>query len=376
MIKVIHVISDTNIGGAGTLLLNYLKNFDRGEFDIKVALPGDSALIPRISELGYPVIETEGGRDKSFDLRAVGEFMRIFKREKPDIVHTHSSFSARLAAFLSGVKSRIYTRHCVFEMPWYLTHFPGKQINGLVNNTLATRVIAVAEAAKKNLTDTGVSEKKIDVIINGVEPVRAMSAEEKDDFRRSTGFSTEDFVCLISARLEEYKGHKYFLDAAAIVAEEDESARFIVMGAGSLEKELRDRAANLGIESKVLFTGFVTDVAPYVNIADLNVNCSYGTETSSLALSEGMSLSKPAVATNYGGNPYMVEDGENGFTVPVKDAGALADAIIKIKNDKDLYARMSAAAYKRYTEKFTATAMTKKLEKIYEEETERRKLKK
>lgn len=375
MIKVIHVISDTNIGGAGTLLINYLKNFDREKFEIKVAVPKGSALIPRIKDVGYEVIETDGGRDKSFDVWAIGEFVRIFRREKPDIVHTHSSFSAKLAALLTGVKSRIYTRHCVFTMPWYLTHFPGKQINGLVNNTLATKIIAVAEAAKDNLTETGVSEKKISVIINGVEPIRAMSDEEKLAFREKLGLAKEDFVCLISARLEAVKGHKYFLDAAAIVAAEDEHAKFIVMGGGSLEQELRARALKHGLEDKVIFTGFVSDVTPYVNVMDLNVNCSYGTETSSLALSEGFSLSKPAVATIYGGNPYMVADGENGLLVPIKDAPKLADAIIRIKDDRELYDKMSEAAYKRYTEKFTAAHMTRQLEAIYEEDVKRRKRK-
>ncbi len=373
MIKVIHVISDTNIGGAGTLLINYLKNFDRERFEIKVAVPKGSALTPRIREVGYEVIETNGGRDKSFDVGAIGEFVRIFKREKPDIVHTHSSFSAKLAAFLAGVRSRIYTRHCVFDMPWYLTHFPGKQINGAVNNTLATRIIAVAEAAKENLTETGVSAKKIDVIINGVEPLRVMESDEKKAFREKLGFSEEDFICLISARLEAVKGHKYFLDAAAIVAAEDEHAKFIIMGGGSLDEELRARARTLGLDGKVLFTGFVSDITPYVNIMDLNINCSYGTETSSLALSEGFSLSKPAVATLYGGNPYMVADGENGLLVPIKDAPKLADAIIRIKDDPELYKKMSEAAYKRYNEKFTALHMTRQLEKIYEEDVQRRK---
>ncbi len=372
MIKVIHVISDTNIGGAGTLLINYLKNFDREKFDIKVALPKDSALIPRIRAVGYEVIETEGGRDKSFDIGAIGEFVKIFRRERPDIVHTHSSFSAKLAALLSGVKSRIYTRHCVFDMPWYLTHFPGKQINGFVNNSLATKIVAVAEAAKDNLTETGVSAKKITVIINGVDAIKPMSEDEKLAFRHSIGLDGDDFVCLISARLEAVKGHKYFLDAAAIVAAEDERAKFIIMGAGSCEEELHAQAESLGIADKVIFTGFVSDITPYVNIMDLNINCSYGTETSSLALSEGMSVGKPAVATLYGGNPYMVADGENGLLVPIKDAVLLADAVSKIKNDPELYARMSENAYKRYKEKFTAAAMTRQMERLYEEDVKRK----
>lgn len=369
MIKVIHVISDANIGGAGTLLLNYLKNFDRERFEIKVVVPSGSLLIPSVKELGYEVIETANGQNKSFDVKQISALKKIFKSEKPDIVHTHSSFAAKLAAFLAGVKTRIYTRHCVFDMPWYLCHFPGKQINGLVNNTLATKIIAVAEAAKKNLTDTGISEKKISVIINGVEPLKEMSTAEKNDFRKSLGIGENDFVVGISARLEEVKGHEYFIRAAEIISKEEDDVRFLIMGTGSLEEKLKAQAKEAGLAEKIIFTGFVNNVTPYVNIMDLNANCSFGTEATSLALAEGMSLKKPAVVTVYGGNPYMVEDGKNGYLVPIKDAEKFAEAVLKVKRDKALYADMSEKAYQQYLDKFTASAMTRQLEKIYEQET-------
>ena len=81
MIKVINVISDTNIGGAGTVLLTTLYNIDRSKFEVKVVLPEKSALIPKIDALGFECIPTKGGADRSLDLRAVKEFIRIFKTE-------------------------------------------------------------------------------------------------------------------------------------------------------------------------------------------------------------------------------------------------------------------------------------------------------
>ena len=79
MIKVIHILSDMNIGGAGTLLVNYLKNFDKSRFIIKIILPEGSLLTPRITALGYEVIEIEGLMDKSLDLSAIGKLKKIFK---------------------------------------------------------------------------------------------------------------------------------------------------------------------------------------------------------------------------------------------------------------------------------------------------------
>lgn len=370
-IKILHILTDTNIGGAGTLLINYLRCFDRNKYDISVCLPEGAALAPKVEAEGYRVIPLQHGHDKSFEMAAISEFIKLFKKEKPDIVHTHSAFSAKLAAFLGGVKSRIYTRHCTFDMPRKLTTFPGKQINGFVNNTLATQIIAVADSAKDNLTETGVSEKKITVIVNGVLPLRDVSEEEIAAKRAELKLSDGDFVCGIAARLEHYKGHAYLLDTVKEISETHPNIKVLIMGRGSEEDVLKAKAKALGIEDNVIFTGFITDLAPYYHVTDLCLNCSYGTEATSMALGEGMSLSIPAVVTSFGGNPYMVENDVNGYLVPIKDSHAMAEAIIRIMNDADLRLRLGEGARRMFEERFTAEAMTRKLERIYDAEAER-----
>ncbi len=371
-IKVIHVLTDTNIGGAGRVLIQFLKSFDREMFDVSVVLPRGAELTSLVGAEDVPVILTENGGDKSYDRRAVSEYRKIFREERPDIVHTHSSLSARVAAFTSGVKSRIFTRHCTFDMPRKLTSFPGKQINGFVNNRLATRIIAVAYSAADNLTDTGVSPKKITVIMNGVSPLRSVTDEEKTALRESLGIGADDFVCGISARLEPYKGHAYLLDAAKKIAAEPGGARikFVVMGIGSEEENLKARVRDEGIDN-VVFTGLVKDVAPYYYIMDLQLNCSYGTEATSISLCEGMSIGLPAVVTTFGGNPYVIEDGVNGLTVPPKDADAMAEKIVAAASDPKLLRDLSDGAFEVYGKKFTARSMTEQMEKIYLEEARR-----
>lgn len=370
-IKIIHVLTDTNIGGAGTLLVNYLHCFDREKYDISVCLPEGGELIPLVEAEGYRVIPLKHGHDKSFENAALKEYISIFRRERPDIVHTHSAFSAKLAAFLAGVKSRIYTRHCAFEMPRKLTTFPGKQINGFINNTLATEIIAVAGAAKDNLTETGVSEKKITVIINGVREVRRTSPEEQADLKAQLGIKDSTFVAGIPARLEHYKGHAYLVETVREVAEAYPDFVCLFMGDGSEAENLKVKARELGVENKIIFTGFIRDMAPYYNIMDLNLNCSYGTETSSLSLSEGMSLKVPAIATTFGGNPYMITEGVNGLLVPMKDSHAMAEAILSLIRDRELLAKLSEGAREMYEKKFTAAAMTRQLEVIYDREARR-----
>ena len=125
----------------------------------------------------------------------------------------------------------------------------------------------------------------------------------------------------------------------------------------------------------MIFTGFVHNVAPYYNIIDLNLNCSWGTETSCLALSEGMSIGLPAIATTYGGNPYMITEGVNGYLVPEKDGHAMAEAIVKVMEDREGFEKLKIGARKMYEEKFTAAVMTRQLEKLYEDAVKRRKKK-
>lgn len=374
MIKVLNVLTDTNIGGAGRIFLQYLKCIDRTRFDIYVAVPSGSQLIPLINEVGFDVIETKFGHDRSYEKGAVGELRRIIKDVKPDIVHTHSSFAGKLAAYLCGVKSRIYTRHCVFDMPKKLTTFPGKQVNGFVNNTLSTEIIAVADAAAENLTDTGVSAKKITVILNGVEPVREITPEEKAEFRRSVGIGEDEFVGLISARLEVYKGHSYLIEAAKLIRErtgDGRKIRIVFMGDGSERENLEHQCKELGVEDTVMFTGFVGDIVPWCNIMDLNLNASWGTEATSLALCEGMSLGKPAVVTDFGGNPGLITDGENGLLVQKKNGEAMAEGILRVANDRELYERLSVGAAERYKRDFTSQVMTDKIMAFYDKSVAR-----
>lgn len=362
--RIIEVSSDSNIGGAGRCLITFLKNMDRGKFDVKVILPPNSLLRPEIEALGTEVIELEGIAEKSLDINSIRKFKKIFKREKPDLVHTHASMSARIAAKQCGAKV-VYTRHSVFPPTKRLTAFPGKTVNGIVNNHYSDSIIAVAEAAKDNLTDTGVSEHKISVILNGVDGLEKVSDERKRQIRENFGINGDELVISIVARLEEIKGHDYFIEAAKLLTEEGLGAKFVIAGTGSYEKQLKEKVRELRLEDTVLFTGFITNVEELMNITDIQVNASFGTEATSLALLEGMSLGVPAVVSDFGGNPGVIRDGENGFVVEKQNSSALKDAIKKLIADRDLYNRMSARSREIFEQRFTARIMTENTENLY-----------
>ena len=361
--KVLHIITDTNIGGAGRLLLAVLKNIDKDRFDVSVAVPENSALAPLISKTGAKVIPTRHGRDKSYEPAAVRELVWIIKREKPDVVHTHASLSGRLAAKKCRVKIRIMTRHCAFGNKKIAETFPIKQLRGAFSDNLTTHYVATAQIAKRQLVAAGCSEKKITVIQNGAEKMRKVDENEKAALRAALGIPENAFVVGISARLEEYKGHKYLINAMGKI--EVNEIYLLVVGDGSLRTELEKYAAEKVVSDKVIFAGFQPDMAPYYSIFDIGVNCSYGAETTPLAITEAMSVGVPSVVSNSGGNADTVTDGVDGIVVPEKDSDALAAAINLLYSDREKLKTLSEHACRSYAEKFSAEIMTEKYEKLY-----------
>lgn len=363
MIKVIEVSSDSNIGGAGKCILILLKELDRTKFDVSVVLPPNSLLADEIKKMGVKIIEVEGIAEKSMDFGAISKLKKVFLDEKPDIVHTHASMSARIAARLAGCKV-VYTRHSVFPPAKAISRGIGKVINGIVNNYFSDRIIAVAEAAKDNLTQTGVTDKKIDVVLNGVYPLECL--ENKDEIYKRFGLSPGEKVISIIARLEDIKGHEYFIEAADMLLSEGYDAKFVIAGTGGYEEVLRQKVKDLNREKDIIFTGYISDVDKLMNITYIQVNASYGTEATSLSLLEGMSLGIPAVVSDFGGNPGVIKSGKNGLIVPKQNSLALKEGLARVLRDEELYLELSKGSKEIFATTFTAQAMTRNTEKIYE----------
>lgn len=361
--KVINVTSDHNIGGAGRCILAFLEHYDREKFDVSVVVPRGSELIPNIASTNTNIIEADGLENKSYSNKAVGELVKIFKKEKPDIVHTHASFSARIAARIAGIPV-VYTRHSVFPNSPRVTHGIGKLINGFANNITSDKIIAVAGAAMDNLTEAGVNAAKITVVKNGVKPVRKFSEEEITEVRKSYGIADE-FVFAMIARVENIKGHDFFIDAAKNIIKDFDNVKFMICGTGGYLDHVKARVENENLSDKVLVTGHIKDVTAVMNIIDVNVNASFGTEATSLSLLEGMSLGKPIIASDYGGNPELVISGVNGLMFESKNSLELEDRMRNLLSDKQLYKQLSDGAEKLYREKYTADINARNIEEIY-----------
>ena len=366
MIRVLNIISDTNIGGAGRVILNYLRYADRDKFETLVAIPRGSLLKPLLEEAEVPVYEVDGMADCSYASQDVKALQALIRRVKPDLVHTHGALSGRIAAKRCHVPV-VYSRHSAFPVPAKLKYPPGRWVNKLLNEHYADHIIAVSPATRDNLTEGGISPKKITVVMNGVAPVSPISDGEKAALRRSLGLEPDVFTFGILARIEDYKGHLYLVYAAKLLKDRGYSNfRILVAGTGAFEEEVTRAVTEMGVEDVVQMLGFRSDAAALLNILDVQLNASYGTEATSMALLEGMSLGLPTIASDYGGNPFVITSGQNGLLFPSKDSAALADAMAELMDHPEEVAIMREKALETYQSRFTGEVFARNTEQIYE----------
>ena len=361
MTKVLHILTDKNRGGAGDQVLTLIKAADASAFRFEIIVPENALIIPILTEHGITYHEAPHIADKSFSFAGVKALYDLVKRIKPNIVHTHSSLSGRIAAKLCRV-GIVHTRHSVFPVAWWRKIFPIKQLAGLANNLLSTRIIAVSPAAKDNLLDLGTAERKIYTIFNGTPPAQSFTPEETEVLKQKYDIPPETFVLSIMARLTEIKGHDYILDAAKAIPE----VLVLVAGTGDRQAHLENRIASEKI-TNVKLLGFIDDVDEIIAISDAQLNASFGTEASSMAVILGLSAGRPAIVSDYGGNPFIIQGGVNGIVTETRNSLALAKAIYRLKSSPELYKQLSEGASRVYNEKFTDKKMASDTEAVYKE---------
>lgn len=363
MIKILNIITDSNIGGAGRCLLNYMRYCDKTQFDTAVVLPTGSDLKPDLLALGTRLIELPGIAEKSFSLGAIRAMVEIIKQEKPDIVHTHGSFSGRIAA--KRCKALVvFTRHSGFTPPGYLKKGPLHALHGALQCHYADKVIAISPFTAQNLMDGGIPESRIAVMMNGVAPLERPSPEVQRELRQRWNIPDGIFTAGILARLEPYKGQMLLLDAAKILLDRGRDFRILIGGAGSQEQELREKIKELGLSEQVKMVGFVKNVAEFLSVLDVQVNSSY-VEASSLSVIEGMTLSVPTVASNCQGNPWLVDDGISGLLFESGDPKDLAEKLTLLMDDPEKPAALGRGARCEYEKRFTGEIYTKNVEDVY-----------
>lgn len=350
--KVLHVCSDTNVGGAGRYVLTLLAQPRITErYEVAVACP-EGDLAAAVRRAGIPVMLYPGA-NRSFSWAAVRGLLGHMNRWRPQVVHTHGSLAGRFAGATMGARV-IYTKHglAAAEEQAIQVRGAGRLAKMAAVRLMADRIVAVSEAVKRALIAQGANPHRIRVIPGGVD-----LAAYQEPAPLVPG------VLGALGRLQTEKGFDVLLEAMTHLRGE---ARLILGGEGLLEEELARRASELGLSDAVKLPGFVPDVAAFMKQIGLFV-LSSRSEGLGLVVVEAMAAGRPVVATRVGGVPEVVVDGETGLLVPPEDPGALVAAIRRLLTDPDLAARMGEAGRRRAEVVFSAERMAEQTVTLYEE---------
>ena len=355
--KITHVISDSNIGGAGILLCRILKGLV-SDYEQEVILPEGSALTHKIPA-GVRLTELPIAPDRSFRRSDINRLRIAIRSSAPQILHTHAALTARIAGRLEGVPNLLSTRHCakadVRRSPLYRTLY----------DRVTDLTVSTALFATRNLIREGVAPNKTVTIPNGSPDLSPPSPTERLEARARLGIGPEDFLLGSVARLETVKGQDLMMEALARLLPAHPNMHLAIVGDGSAASLYHSLADELGIHHRVHFLGYLPDPAPIQALFDLNLNASRGTETTCLATSECMSLGIPTVASDFGGNPEMIRDGECGLLFRNEDVAALTDSIHRIYVDTDLYQHLAIGARRTYLSHFSERAMISRYRLLY-----------
>lgn len=276
-----------------------------------------------------------------YDSGVLDELRRFDARTEPDIIETHHIKSHCLVA-LSGLwRHRTWV---AFHHGYTQTDLKVRAYNQVDRWSLprAAHVVTTNEGFAADLARRGVSPARLTVLHNGVRPLQASPAAVAAA-RRALGLRDGDRVVLAVGRLSREKGQAHLLRAFAQAGPARRVARIVLAGEGPDRGALERLAATLGLADRVLFAGYVPDVAPLYALADVFALPSLS-EGSPNALLEAMACGLPVVATMVGGVPEIARDGETALLVRSQDETAMAHAIDALLGDPTRAAATGAAA--------------------------------
>ena len=367
-LHILQVIKCLGYGGAERLLVDMVASGDRQAFDYEVAyvLEAENALAPAIAADGTPV-HSLGGRG-NWDLRWMARLRALILDGQFDVVHFHLPYTAALGrlvvASIPHAKQRpaiVYTEHSQWDKMALLIRGLNRASIGLDQS-----LIVVSEAARDALPRT--LRGRARVIVHGVDLSRSERllehrVEVRNEVRAELGIRDGEIVVLAVANLRPEKGYDVLLDAARLVTDRDLPVRFIAVGRGPLEAELRERHRHLGLGTRFQFLGPRQDVLNLMIGSDI-VALASRQEGLPVVLMEATSVGMPIVATAVGAIPMVITDGVDGLIVPPERADELADALERLISDPEMRQRLGQGAKTR-SSMFDLASASRAVEAIY-----------
>ncbi|PWU24738.1 MAG: hypothetical protein C5B48_04835 [Candidatus Rokuibacteriota bacterium] len=369
-IRLLKFITLFAVGGTEQQVVTLAKELDDSRFELHFGcLKRTGQLLDRMDKLERAPLR-EYRIDNLYNLRAVRERIRFasyLRRNRIQIVHSYNFYPNMFvlpAARLAGVPVVIAS---IRDMGAYLT--PARQRAQQVMCRLAHSVVANAEAVRQWLVVQGYQAHKITVIPNGIDPGRFALPAGASGLRQELGLPPACPLIAAISRLSPSKGLEYFLQAARVIAAKRDDAHFLLVGEAApwdrgYGEQLAAYVDRLGLTRRVIFTGLRLDVPRILSEITVSVLPSL-TEGLSNVLLESMAAGVPVVATRVGGNPEAVEDEVTGLLVPPRDPGALATAILRMLDDRELATRFGLASRRLVAQRFSIAGAVRETERLY-----------
>jgi len=373
VIKILHLVGLAH-GGVGEHILSLAKGCDRHRFDSTVAMDSTSSMRTQFERSGIRVVPLAldhfGGLRRN--ALAFGQIARLLRRERFDIINTHTS----VAGALGRVAARLFTRAPVVHMIHAFAGHPYRSALARKTGTLIERRLDPMTdwyiAGSKAMIERGLElrifrRNKVVLISNGIDLERFPynpAPPSAIEFKSSANGSVSTTIGFLG-RLEEQKGVPDLIRAAAIVRQQNPRVRFVIAGDGSMRPQLEQLAAELQVNDVVEFVGWQCDSVTFLAQIDILAMPSLW-EAFGLSAAEAMAMGKPVIATRVEGLPEVVEDGRTGMLVPPADPQALAQRVLELAADRPLQRALGKQGRARVEERFTLDLMISRHEEFYE----------
>ncbi|MBW8191622.1 glycosyltransferase family 4 protein [Neiella marina] len=362
-LKVLHLTYDMRIGGTEMVIKNIIEGSAPDKVEMSIFCI-ESPLGPWGKELqqsGTAIFCHE--RQPGFDRSLIKAIRQHLKRQQIDIIQCHQYTPWVYGALAAlGLKTKIiFTEHGRFFPD--CSSWKRRLINPwLVRATDA--VTAISKATKQALVEFEfIPERKIEVIYNGIHRLR-LDASAVQATKESLGIPDDAKVVGTVARLDPIKNQVMMVKAFRKVLEKAPNTYLLIVGDGEMRETLGQLVEELSISRQVIFTGYISAPANYIATMDLFLLSSLS-EGTSMTLLEAMSLGKPCVVTDAGGNAEIIEHQANGLVSANDDIDDFAQKLAQILSDPTMAQKMSQNAFKRFDDLFTNRQMNLAYQGLY-----------
>jgi glycosyltransferase involved in cell wall biosynthesis len=370
-ITVVHLITRLELGGAQINTVYTAEHLDTLRFDVYLLCGPGGMLKSRLDETDRLVVVPALGREIRIlkDLQALLQLVHLFRRIRPQIVHTHSSKAGvlgRLAARLVGIPVVVHSVHGFSFSPFQSF---GKRSFYLLAEKFCRRLtrhfIFVARADIEMARKKGLIAENFSLIRSGF-PLEKFLSPNPDPTVLKAKYRLPEggFVCGTIAPFKPQKGLLHLAAIADIVIRRNPAIIFFIAGDGELRRELQEELRRRGIEANFRLPGFISSVENVMDCFDIGL---------STALWEGLPQSlvqlrlkkKAVVASDIPGHREVIRDGENGFLLPVGEHERFAEAILRLAADAGLRGRLGNCGGEDFSE-WSAEVMVAHQEELYQ----------